>query len=130
MAQPYEQKTANSGQKQEGPAQGALEQARQTAGELVDKARAQVEQGAGALGSGMRNLAGTVRQNAPHEGAMGTAAATLADTLERGGHYLEEEGMSGLVTDMGTLIRRNPVPAVLVGVGLGFLFGQMCRSER
>jgi hypothetical protein len=142
-----------------GQQQGAAEQVRQAAGEIgdkakdfgaaatekardvassaadtarhaVDTAKEQAEQGTAALGSGMRNLASTLREKAPHEGMMGTAASSLADTLERGGHYLEEEGINGLFDDVGTLVRRNPLPAVLIGVGLGFLMAQMCRSER
>jgi hypothetical protein len=147
------------GQHQEKENQGTLEQARQKVGEMGEKAhemghtaadrlrdaaasaadtaraatqtaREQAEAGTAALGSGLRNLADTLRQNVPQEGMLGSAAAGLADSLERGGHYIEQEGMGGMIEDLGTVIRRNPLPAVLVGVGLGFLVGQLCRSER
>jgi len=98
--------------------------------DLGQTAREQAQAGGAALGAGMRNLASTLRQNVPQEGMMGTAASNLADTLERGGHYLEEEGLGHLVNDLGTLVRRNPLPAVCIGIGLGFLFAQMFRSER
>jgi len=142
-----EHNSGNAGQSQAHA--GGLEQARQAAENLGDRARElggsaaeqarhyaqaardQAEAGAAALGSGMRNLADTLRQRAPHEGMMGTAASGLADSLERGSHYLEQEGINGLAEDLSTLVRRNPLPAVLIGVGVGFLFAQMfSRSER
>lgn len=101
-----------------------------TARQFIQGAREQAEAGGAALSSGMRNLADSLRHGGPHEGMMGSAAAGLADTLERGGQYLEQEGLGGLVEDLGTLIRRNPLPAVLVSIGVGFLFAQMFRSER
>jgi hypothetical protein len=78
----------------------------------------------------MRNLADTLRHNAPHEGMMGSAASSFADTLERGSNYLEQEGMEGMLEDLSTLVRRHPLPAVLIGFGAGFLVAQLFRSER
>jgi hypothetical protein len=128
--------------------QGAADQAKRMAAEAAEKAKdmassaaetargfahsakEQAEAGTASLGSGIRNLASSLRENAPHEGMMGSAASGLADRLDRGGHYLEEEGLGGLANDMSTLIRRNPLPAVLIGVGIGFIAAHMCRSER
>jgi hypothetical protein len=33
-----------------------------------------------------------------------------------------------MMDDLTDVIRRNPVPAVLIGLGLGFLLGRMLRS--
>src|ERR1700674_3326169 len=41
-----------------------------------------------AVGGGMKSLAGTIRENAPHQGALGTASSSVADTLDKGGRYL------------------------------------------
>jgi hypothetical protein len=59
---------------------------------------------------------------------MGTAASRVADTLETGGRYLQEHGLSGIGDDFSNLIRRNPIPAVLVGIGVGFLLARSLRS--
>ena len=83
-----------------------------------------------ALGSGLKNLASSLRENAPREGVVGTAASNLADSLERGGTYLENQGLDGITEQVEGLIRRNPMPAVLVGVGLGFVLAHMLRRER
>jgi hypothetical protein len=40
---------------------------------------------------------------------------------------LEEHGFKGIGEDVTNMIRRNPVPALLVGVGVGFLIAQMMR---
>jgi hypothetical protein len=48
----------------------------------------------------------------------------VAGTLESGGRYLEEQGLGGIAEDVTGLIRRNPIPAVLIGVGLGFMLAR------
>jgi len=135
MAEQHEQQGAPQGQQQTSGAVG--DRVRDFAAGAADKAknlaqtaRDQAEAGASAVSSGMRNLADALRQNVPEEGMMGTAASSVADTLERGGRYLEQEGIGALVEDLGTLVRRNPLPAVLVSIGVGFVFAQMFRSER
>jgi hypothetical protein len=76
----------------------------------------------------MKSLAGTIREKAPHGGFVGQASSTVAETLERGGRYLEEQGLSGIGDDLTNLIRRNPIPALLVGIGVGFLLARATRS--
>jgi hypothetical protein len=78
-----------------------------------------------AVGSGMESLAGTIRETLPREGALGTASTSVAASLETGGKYLQQEGIPGMAKDVTNLIRRNPVPAILVGVGIGFLLAQV-----
>jgi hypothetical protein len=78
-----------------------------------------------AVGSGMKSLAGSIRQHTPHEGVLGTASASVADSLESGGRYLQEEGLGGMADDVTNLIRRNPIPAVLIGIGLGFMLAKV-----
>jgi hypothetical protein len=78
-----------------------------------------------AVGSGMESVAGTIRHTMPRDGTLGTASASVAESLESGGRYLQEQGLGGMATDVTNLIRRNPIPAVLVGVGIGFLLAQV-----
>src|SRR5687767_7327535 len=95
----------------------------QGAGQAASFMGHQAENAAGMLGSGMQSLAGTIRERGP-KGMLGTATSTLADSLERGGQYLQEKGLNAVSDDMVNAIRRNPIPAVLVGVGLGFLLAR------
>lgn len=82
------------------------------------------EQGVAAVGTGMKSLAGSIREHAPIGGVMGTASSKVAQTLESSGRYLEEEGLHGMGKDLTNLIRRNPIPAVLIGIGIGFLIAR------
>lgn len=91
-----------------------------SAADMADTATAKV-------GSGIESMGGTLRDKGPHEGVMGHAANRVADTLERGGRYLQEEGLSGVAGDVTDLIKRNPIPALFVGIGIGFLLAQALR---
>jgi len=79
-------------------------------------------------GSSIKNLGETLRQKGPQEGMLGSATQAVANTVEASGKYLEEAGVSGMIEDLGEVIRRNPFPAVLVGVGIGILIGRALRS--
>jgi len=115
-------------------AQAGVEKARDAAQAGWDKTR-DAAQSAGhmathateSVGSGMESLAGTIRDSAPG-GTFGTAASSVADTLERGGRYIREEGLSGMADDLTGTIRRNPIPSVLVAVAVGFLLARATRS--
>jgi len=79
-------------------------------------------------GSSLKNLGDTMQKKAPHDGLVGNAAQTVARGIKQGGEYIEEEGLSGMADDLSNLIRRNPVPAVLIGIGIGFLIGRTLGS--
>jgi len=83
---------------------------------------------ASSAGSGIKSLGETLEKHTPKEGMLGSAAQTVASGLKRGGEYISEEGLSGMADDLTGLIRRNPVPAVLIGIGIGFLIGRTLRS--
>ena len=86
------------------------------------------EDATASLGSGMKTAAEKVRENAPHEGMLGRGAEAVASTLDRGGDYLREKNLHGMADDMAEMIKRNPIPALLLGIGLGFLLGRTLRS--
>jgi len=86
------------------------------------------EQGVATVGSGMQSLADTVRQKGPESGVLGRASDAVADTLESTGRYIEDKNLSGMANDLTDMIRKNPIPALLIGVGVGFLLGRALRS--
>jgi len=110
-------------------ARGAASSVAQTAGEMASKVGDRAEDATSSVGGGMRSLAGTIRDKGPHSGMMGSATESIAETLESGGRYLQEEGLSGMGNDLVELIRRNPIPALLIGVGIGFLFARAVSSR-
>ena len=59
---------------------------------------------------------------------LGKANEYVAEGLEQAGHYMQDKNLSGMMGDMTELIKRNPIPALLVGLGVGFLLGKSMRS--
>lgn len=88
------------------------------------------EDATSAVGGGLRSLGSTLRQKAPQEGMMGEASSAVANTLERTGLHLQEEGLRGILDDVTNAIRRNPIPALFVGIGVGFLLARALTPRR
>jgi ElaB/YqjD/DUF883 family membrane-anchored ribosome-binding protein len=99
--------------------------AKETAAAAVDKTDGAIS----AVGHQLTALAGTVRKNATPEGALGSAATTVADNLQAGGRYLEEHSLDDMGKDATALIRQHPIPTVLIGFGVGCILG-MALSRR
>ena len=99
------------------------EKAKQAAAFVGDKA----EKATSAVGAGMESLGGAIREHEPCDGMLHNAGEAVANKLEGGGRYLEEHGLKGIGEDVTNFIRRNPVPALLVGVGIGILIARMVR---
>jgi hypothetical protein len=96
----------------------------QKIGEAASFVGRKAEDAASAMGAGMKSLGGTIREHAPHSGFAGSATSTMADSLENSGRYLQEHGLGGICADLTNAIRRNPIPALLIGIGTGFLLAR------
>jgi len=120
----------SAGQKAQELAQAAGQKV-QDAGHRIQDAAASVghraEDATAALGNRIQSAAGNVRENLPHEGFLGKASEAVADTLDQTGRYIEERNLRGMGEDITQVIRRNPIPSVLVAVGLGYLLGRTLR---
>ena len=77
-----------------------------------------------AVGGSLKSLGDTIRETGGQNSMVGGASTAVADTLDSAGRYLQEEGLSGIAEDMTNMIRRNPIPALLIGVGIGFLLAR------
>jgi hypothetical protein len=106
-------------------ARGAAAAVAHSVGEAACAVGEKAKEAASAVGGGMKSLAGTVRENTRREGMLGAATSSVADTLEKGGRYLQQEGLRGMAEDVAHLIRRNPIPALAIGIGLGFLLAKV-----
>jgi len=80
-----------------------------------------------AVGERIGSLADVIREKAPHEGAVGTAATTVAEKLEVAGSYLQERDVNHMLNDLSGMIRRYPVPSLLIGLGIGYLLARGTR---
>lgn len=110
-------------------AQDAASAVAHRAGDVASNVGHRAEDAVSAVGGGMKSLAGTLRENAPGSGMFRSASSTVADTLEDSGRYLQEQGLSGIGRDLTNMIRRNPLPALMIGFGLGFLLAQATRTR-
>jgi hypothetical protein len=86
------------------------------------------EQWTANAGHGAESLADTLRDKGPSSGMLGRANEAVADCLENTGEYLADKNLSGMMGDVTNLIKRNPIPALLVGLGIGYLLGKSLRS--
>jgi ElaB/YqjD/DUF883 family membrane-anchored ribosome-binding protein len=123
---------SNVGDKAKQFASGAADKAREFASSATDKARQtasnvgrQAEDATHAAGESIKSFGESIREKGPREGVMGAATSSLASGLECTGQYLQEEGLSGMFEDVTNLVRRNPIPALFVGIGLGFVLARL-----
>ena len=96
----------------------------QRAQEFASGAAQRTQEAMSNVGEQISSFAGTIRERAPHEGMLGTAASTVADSLEAGGQYLQEHDLSDLAQELNHVVRRYPWQSLLAGLGIGFLIGQ------
>ena len=82
------------------------------------------DDGIHAVGSSLKSFGDTVRHQAPSRDMLKDGMCAVADTLENTGKYLEEGGISDMAEDLTGLIKRNPIPALFIGIGVGFLLAR------
>ena len=68
----------------------------------------------------MQGLGDKLSKNTPHAGVLGNVSQSVASTVKEGGEYLEDAKLSGMTADIVRVIRRYPIPAALIGIGLGW----------
>lgn len=100
---------------------------KRTAEEAASSAATLGSQPISAVGEKIGSLAGVIREKAPHEGAVGTAATTVAEKLDAAGSYLQEKNLDHVMGDLSGVIRRYPVPSLLIGLGIGYLLARSTR---
>jgi uncharacterized protein YjbJ (UPF0337 family) len=79
------------------------------------------------VGEKIGSLAHVIRENAPHDGAVATAATAVVDGLESASTYLREKKFDHLAKDVTDLVRTYPVQSLLIGIGLGYLLARRPR---
>ena len=79
-------------------------------------------------GAGIQQWGDRLSKNAPHEGVLGSATQAVAKVVKDGGQYLEDAKLSGITEDIAKLVRKNPIQAVLIAIGLGWFAANKMRS--
>ena len=100
---------------------GAMKEDQETMSETGHKG----DQMAAAVGERLGTAADTLRGALPQEGRLGGAVRAVTDGLEASGNYLQEQGLSGAIDEVESLIRRYPIQALLLGAGLGYVLSRL-----
>jgi uncharacterized protein YjbJ (UPF0337 family) len=74
------------------------------------------------VASRMAETAGTAAGKAQE--MAGAAATAVTDTMAGAGTYVQEKGVQAVPGDLVGLIRRYPIPALLIGLGIGFVLAR------
>jgi len=100
----------------------------QKAGEIANVAGQKAGEMANIAGQRAGEVAHIVGQHADSaKNATGEGIKSFGRSIESGGDYLKNTDFESMLGDVGQMIKRNPLPAVLLGVGLGFLLAAAVR---
>lgn len=75
-------------------------------------------------GANMQEWGDRLDRQAPQQGVFAKASRNAAQALQGSGEYVESAKLSGMAEDVANLIRQNPIPAILIAVGLGWFVGR------
>lgn len=128
---------SNARDKVQDAASSVMDTAKQAGQSVMDSARdmassasSGVSQAAGYVSDKASQATGYVGERAGDaKSAVGTGIQTVGDYIEHGGKYLQDQDFQGIAGDIATLIRRNPIPALLIGLGVGFLLARATVSS-
>jgi len=109
------------------PKIGSSPAAKEQTAQPSSAASTAVNQATAAVGEQLGSLADVIRDKAPHEGTTGRAATAVAEKLGAAGSYLQEMKVEHVAGDVTELIRRYPMAALLIGLGIGYLVARSTR---
>lgn len=125
-ASEVQDKAGQVGEQVQDKAREMTEQVQDKASQVSEQAHTMSDKGIDSAASGLDQAASMLRQQGEgREGAIGTAAATTADTLESASSYLHEKDTDQMMSDLEALVRKRPVESVLVAAGVGFVLSKL-----
>jgi hypothetical protein len=98
------------------------------AGQAVGEVGRRADDAVASAGHGIQELGERLRQRSPEGGPFGAASRAVARGVQEGGEYLEESKLSGMADDVSNLIRKHPIPSILIGIGIGWFVGRKLKS--
>lgn len=104
------------------------EEAAGAVGDAMARAADKMNEAMSTMGQKIDSAADSIRSKLPREGATGEMADAMARSVKHTSHYLQDQGFSGIIDDLETMIRRYPVQALLIGIGIGYLFSRRRRT--
>jgi hypothetical protein len=79
-------------------------------------------------GAGMKDMGDRLSRSGPQSGMLGSATQAVGQSVHDGGEYLENAKLSGMSKDIAQMVRQNPLPAVGIAFGLGWLLSSRMRN--
>ena len=120
-------KVQDTAQNVQAKAQQVASDVKDRASEYSAKAAEQADSATTTAGEKLSDVAQTLREKAPATGTAATVADKTADTLDRAGTYLQNQDVADMRADLENIIRRHPMEAMLVGLGIGYLLARSTR---
>jgi cell division septum initiation protein DivIVA len=114
----------NVAEKARDMARSATETARDAATGVMDRAKDM----AGNVAETARDWASGAADAVKQSDVVNKAGEYVSDAWESGSRYFQEHSFKDMAEDVAGVIRRNPIPALLVGIGLGFILARSLRS--
>lgn len=71
-------------------------------------------------GSRLHEWGEQLKENYGDCAAVGPAAQMIGDKLRMSGEYLEDSKFNGMVDDFAKVVKKHPLPAVAIALGLGW----------
>lgn len=98
------------------------------AGQAASGLGQQADNWAASAGAGIHDLGDRISKNAPRSGMFGNASQTVAQSVRDSGDYLQNAKFSGMADDVTELIRRNPLPSILIAISVGWFLARRLGS--
>ena len=80
---------------------------------------------ASSAGRGVQRIGEQISRSTPHTGVLGDASQSVARAFTESGEYMESSKLSGMQHDLSKAIRRNPIPTIVIAMGLGWCVSRM-----
>jgi len=100
------------------------EQVKATVHDAVTDTMAAADRTTKRAGEALESAADRLRERLPHEGAAGAATDAVSRGVKQTSRVLQQQGVSGIVEDLGVLMRRYPLQTLLLGLGCGYVLSR------
>lgn len=100
------------------------EQVKATVHDAVTDTMAAADRTTKRAGEALESAADRLRERLPHEGAAGAATDAVSRGVKQTSRVLQQQGASGIVEDLGVLMRRYPLQTLLLGLGCGYVISR------
>jgi ElaB/YqjD/DUF883 family membrane-anchored ribosome-binding protein len=108
----------------------AASQVKERASEFGRSAAQKVDESRSSTADTLKSTADSLRSGAQSSGqAITDVANRTAEKIESTATYIREHDFRGMLGDLEQVVRRNPTPALLSAIGLGFLIGAAFRRR-